>query len=104
MIPGRQPCSRKRFTNHNTNGVLPLPPTVRLPTTTTGTGKRCERSSAAAVQPASQHDQSAEQPGKRQQGPECQHQTALVPAAGQALRHTGTSHQGGDWVANEIRG
>src|ERR1035437_4537685 len=44
MIPGCQPCSRKRSTNQRTSGVLPLPPTVRLPTTITGTRRRNELS------------------------------------------------------------
>ena len=53
-MPGVQPCARSQPTSAITVGVLPAPPAIRLPTTTTGTGsalgaqQRRPRSSAAA--------------------------------------------------------
>ena len=48
MIPGRQPLACNSVTSDRVSGVLPAPPTVMLPTTTTGTGKR--RGLASSVQ------------------------------------------------------
>ena len=43
LIPPAWPETWRNFaTSQSTNGVLPLPPTVRFPTTMTGTGKRKE--------------------------------------------------------------
>src|SRR5262245_2682475 len=44
-MPTRRPQAARCDDNHATSGVLPVPPTVRLPTTTTGTPTftRCRR-------------------------------------------------------------
>src|SRR5664280_613174 len=41
MIPGLKPESLRNPANQIINGVLPVPPTVILPTTITGTGSVC---------------------------------------------------------------
>ena len=49
------------------NGVLPVPPTVMLPITTTGRATRMRRRQADAIRDAPGSDDQAEQPGQRQQ-------------------------------------
>src|SRR5215831_7560312 len=44
MTPGFRPRARKLFTSARIRGVLPVPPTVRLPTTITGTPARADES------------------------------------------------------------
>ena len=45
-MPSRASCRASQAAT----GVLPVPPTVRLPTTTTGTGTRCRAQQAGAIQ------------------------------------------------------
>ena len=40
MMPGRMPRDCSQRTSHSTSGVLPVPPTLMLPTTITGTERR----------------------------------------------------------------
>ena len=50
-MPGCQPRARKRVASAATSGVLPLPPTVMLPTTTTGTGSQRGKNTGAVQRP-----------------------------------------------------
>jgi hypothetical protein len=71
-MPGRQPRWRNSPASHRVSGVLPAPPTMMLPTTMTGTGRRfglaSNRLSALSK---------GIKPGQRQQKPQRRRQPAL---------------------------
>src|SRR5690606_597404 len=49
--PGRRPACCRRCTSAIAKGVLPVPPALMLPTTTTGTSTRCARNRPRRYKP-----------------------------------------------------
>ncbi len=74
---GRCPVARSCSASQITSGVLPVPPTVRLPTTMTGTPARCLRSQPRRVSTPPQRRDAAIHRGQR---PQCQRRRVAIPA------------------------
>ena len=63
----RMPTAESFIESHATSGVLPVPPTVRLPTTTTGHTDLDAMPETQAIQHAAKRHERAVKPGKRRQ-------------------------------------